>query len=533
MSAPAFENENTVFRMAQAGKTAEFDREYEEAYRELRKRTGETLPMLIDGQEVRTERTFDDHDPSTGEVVARFPVGSKEHVERAVAAAKRAQGAWEALGWERRTAVIEKAVEVMRARRPMLAALMTIENGKNRVEAYYDVDEAIDFLKFYAREMRRNHGYHLTLGKPFPDETTQSVMRPWGVFAVIGPFNFPVAIPTGMTVGALVTGNAVVLKPASDTPWTSYEVVRILHEAGVPGGVVNLVTGGGRDVGQPLIDHPDVDGLVFTGSREVGMRNYKEFVAKRPRPYIAEMGGKNAIVVTPRADVDKAVQGVVRSAFGFGGQKCSAASRCYVHESVYDAFVPKLEAATRKLRVDLPWKKEADLGPVINEGAVKTYLSAVESAKKAGGKVLAGGRAVKEGDLAKGNFVEPTVLTDLPEGADAFRTEYFVPVIAVAKYRDLDRVIAEVNAVEYGLTSGIFSQDPQEVQRYFDQVHAGVVYANRSRGGSTGAMVGGQSFGGWKFSATTSRGAGGPHYLLQFMREQSRTWADGTTPPGL
>jgi 1-pyrroline-5-carboxylate dehydrogenase len=370
------------------------------------------------------------------------------------------------------------------------------------------------------------------MGKPFPDETCVSVLRPWGVFAVVGPFNFPVAIPTGMTVGALLTGNAVVLKPASDTPWTAYEVVRILHEAGVPKEVLSFVTGGGREVGQPLIDHPDVGGLVFTGSRDVGMKNYQSFVGHKPRPYVAEMGGKNATVVTKRADLDKASTGVIKSAFGFGGQKCSATSRCYVHEDVYDAFVAKLVEKAKKLKVDLPWKKDADLGPVVNEGALQTFLSAVEAAKQAGGQVLVGGSAIKHGGLEKGHFVQPTIVAGLPPGHEAFRTEYFVPFLAVAKFRDNDEIVREVNATDYGLTFGVFAADAAEAQWFFDRVEAGVCYANRDRGTSTGAMVGGQSFGGWKFSGTTARGAGGPWYLLQFLREQSRTYAGSLVPPG-
>lgn len=524
--ASAFENENTAFR-----DMARVDREFEEAYRDLRKRTGQSFPMLVAGNEVRHPKVFDDLDPSTGEVIARFPHGTVAHVDAAVKAAKAAQPAWEARGWDARAAVFERAVPIMRERRPMLAALMAIENGKNRVEAYYDVDEAIDFLKEYARQMREHEGYVIPLGKPFPDETCVSVMRPWGVFAVVGPFNFPVAIPLGMSTGALITGNAVVLKPASDTPWCAYEVVRILHEAGVPKEVLSFLTGSGREVGQPLIDHPDVGGLVFTGSRDVGMRNYKSFVGARPRPYIAEMGGKNATVVTRNADLEIAATGAIKSAFGFGGQKCSATSRIYVHESVYDAFLAKLEEKGKKLRVDMPWKKEADFGPLINKGAVETFVSAVAAATAAGGTLLVGGHRLTAGEFAKGNFVEPTIVMGLPLDHEAFRQEYFAPIVAVGKFRDNEEVVREVNAADYGLTFGVVSSDPNEVQWFFDRVEAGVQYANRARGTSTGAMVGGQSFGGWKFSGTTSRGAGGPWYLTQFLREQSRTYASGMVPP--
>lgn len=527
----SIENENTVFRVVQEGRTAAWNEEFEDAVAEIRKRSGQTFPMLIAGREVSSSNLFEDKDPSTGVVVARFPLGTKADVHEAVQAAKRAQPAWEAVGWQRRADIVEKASKIMIQRRAELAALMSVENGKNRAEAYYDVDEAIDFLKYYAQTMRDNHGYVLQLGHPFPDETCVSTLRPWGVFGVVGPFNFPVAIPCGMAVGALITGNAVVLKPASDTPWTAYEVVRILHEAGVPKDVLSFVTGSGRDVGQTLIDHPDLGGLVFTGSREVGMKNFQSFVGTRPRPYIAEMGGKNATVITKNSDIEKASTGVIKSAFGYSGQKCSATSRCYVHEDHYDAFVAKLAEKANKLVVGLPWKQGVDMGPIINEKAVQTYQAAVKAAQAAGGKILVGGHKLESGDLSKGHFVEPCIVTDLPAGHEAFRSEYFVPFVAVTKFRTNEEVVQEVNAADYGLTFGVFSNDAKEVQWFFDRIEAGVVYGNRERGSSTGAMVGGQSFGGWKFSGTTARGAGGPWYLTQFMREQSRTYAANLQPP--
>jgi 1-pyrroline-5-carboxylate dehydrogenase len=354
---------------------------------------------------------------------------------------------------------------------------------------------------------------------------------------VISPWNFPIAILTGMAAAALVTGNPVILKPAEQTPACAYHVFRLFLEAGVPETVVHFLPGRGEVVGARLVAHPDVATIAFTGSREVG-----SLIARRAaetstgvvgiKRVIAEMGGKNATVVTKRADLDKASTGVLKSAFGFSGQKCSATSRVYVQEDAYDAFVAKLVEKTKKLKVDLPWKKDADMGPVINEAAVKTFLGAVDAAKKAGGQVLAGGNVVKHGGLDKGHFVEPTVVAGLPPGHEAFRSEYFVPFVAVAKFRDNDEVVREVNAADYGLTFGVFAGDAAEAQWFFDRIEAGVVYANRERGSSTGAMVGGQSFGGWKFSGTTDRGAGGPWYLLQFLREQSRTYAGNLVPPG-
>ncbi|MHB8585094.1 MAG: aldehyde dehydrogenase family protein [Thermoplasmatota archaeon] len=522
-----FTNENTWLR-ASASKDGvdRFHAEYEAAVKRVRGTLGRSHPLKIGVRDVSTSATFTSTNPgNTDEVIGTFSKGAKEHVDQAVAAGRAAQPAWEALGWEKRAAIFERAGDAMAARKYDLAALMTLENGKNRVEAMYDVDEATDFLRYYAWRLREEKGFVRPMGKAFPEEECVSVMRPWGVFAVIGPFNFPLAIPTGMTTGALITGNATVVKPASDTPAMAYELYDILVKAGVPAGVINLVTGGGAEVGQTLIDHAGIDGIVFTGSRDVGTKNYGSFVTRRPRPYICEMGGKNAIVVTAKADLAKAADGVSRSAFGFGGQKCSAASRCYIHSSVYDQFVPMLVERARGLAVGLAEEKTTDVGPVITAKAVRTFEDAVAAATNAGGKVLAGGKTVKEGRLAKGHFVQPTVVSDLPAGHEALRTEYFVPFLAIAKYGEFDAVLREVNAVDYGLTSGIFSEDPQEVATFFDRVEAGVVYANRRRGGSTGAMVGAQSFGGWKFSATTDRGAGGPHYLEQFMREQSRTIA--------
>ncbi|MHB8605768.1 MAG: aldehyde dehydrogenase family protein [Thermoplasmatota archaeon] len=522
-----FRNESTHFRASKTPKgLADFNEKFEAALKKVRANIGETHPMLIDGEEVAGDSVFADTNPAnTSEVLGYFQKGDAEDVGEAVKAAKEAQPAWERVAWTKRAAIFEKASKDMARRKYELAAIMCLENGKNRIEAMYDVDEAIDFLGYYASRLRAERGFVQKMGEAFPGEKCETRLRPWGVFGVVAPFNFPLAIPTGMTTGALITGNAAVLKPASDTPWLSLELVRILHGAGVPKGVLHYVTGGGSDVGQALMDHPDLDGIVFTGSRDVGVKNFGAFVTARPRPYICEMGGKNAIVVTAKADLDRAADGVVKSAFGFGGQKCSACSRAYVHESVHDAFVAKLAAKTKALKVGPPEHADASLGPIINAAAVRTFADAVDLAKRDGGKVLAGGRVLKDGAFGRGNFVEPTVVDGLPRGHELFRRELFVPFVALATFTDLGEVIDEVNAADYGLTSGVFSRDKKEIARYFDDVEAGVVYANRARGGSTGAMVGAQSFGGWKFSGTTDRGAGGPWYLHQFMREQSRTVA--------
>ncbi len=518
-----FENLNTYLHAVNEGRVDELNDKFDEAVKEVRGRFGKTYPLIINGKEVQGTETFPVVNPAnTTEVLAHFQKASKAQVDEAVAAAKAAFKLWGHTHYEKRAAIFRRAADLMEERFFEFAALMTLENGKNRFESYADVDEAVDFLRFYAYELERHHGYEHVLGSPTPGERTVSVLRPCGVFGVVSPFNFPVAITCGMTTGALITGNTVVLKPASDTPWTAYAVATLLHEAGVPKEALNFVTGGGRDVGQPLVDHPDLAGLVFTGSRPVGMKNFANFVGKKPRPYIAEMGGKNAVIVTEKADLEKAITGTANAAFGFSGQKCSAASRAYVHHSLHDAFVKGVAEKAKAFKPGMPEDKDAQYGPVINEESVNTYKEAVEIAKR-DGQVLAGGRTLDEGAFANGYYVEPTVVAGLPLGHDLELRELFVPFIAIFPVDSLDQAIERVNAADYGLTGGIFSEDADEVQHYFDTAEVGVVYANRGRSASTGAMVFGQSFVGWKFSGTTGKGAGGPWYLPQFMREQSRT----------
>jgi len=521
----AFQNENTFFQFNQRNALDEFHRRYEEGLAKVRAQLGRTHPLHVGGEAVTGRPTFDDTNPSdTREVIGKFQKATVDDVKAAIDAAHDAYPKWSALDWKERARIVARAGDLAAAHKFELAALCSLENGKNRVEAMYDVDEAIDFFRYYAHLMVENHGYVKTLGKPFPNEECTSVLRPYGVWAVVAPFNFPVAIATGMTAGALVTGNTAVLKPSSDTPLTALRVYELFREAGVPAGALNFVTGSGSTVGNTLVESKKVDGVVFTGSREVGMGLLHKATAERPRPCITEMGGKNPIVVTPKADVEKALDGVLRSAFGFNGQKCSACSRLYVHESMHDAFVAKLAEKAKQLALGNPWEKETYNGPVIHKKAYDDYGTWAEMARR-DGKVLAGARQAKEGAKAHGYFVEPTVVTDLGTDHWLFRNELFVPILCTAPYASFDEVLDECNSVEYGLTAGIFSEDRREVADFFDRIQNGVVYANRRVGGSTGAMVGGQSFGGWKMSGSTGRGAGGPYYLEQFMREQSRTVA--------
>ena len=299
--------------------------------------------------------------------------------------------------------------------------------------------------------------------------------------------------------------------------------MEMMNDAGIPPGVFNFVTGGGSTAGQELIDNPDVDGIVFTGSKDVGMHLIRDNGQRAiPRPLVIEMGGKNPALVMRSADLDKASDGVMRSAFSAQGQKCSACSRVYVTRAVRDEFVRLLVEKTKRIKVGNPLNRDAYLGPVINEDAVKTYERAVAQAKADGGKILTGGRRLTDGEFAHGYFVEPTIIDGLPTNHPLFSEELFVPITVVGDVTSLDEAIALANSTEYGLTAGIFSEDDREFQQFFDRIDAGVTYANRRAGATTGAWPGINSFGGWKASGSTGRGTGGPYYVQQFMREQSR-----------
>ncbi|HEV8359005.1 MAG TPA: aldehyde dehydrogenase family protein [Candidatus Thermoplasmatota archaeon] len=521
-----FRNENTWLHHAQAGTLDEIHARYEAAVRDVRGKLGKRYALLIGGKDAQGQGTFDVRNPANrDELIGTFASASAAQVADAVEAAKAAFPAWQRTSWEHRAELFERAGKMVRDRKYELCAWMTLENGKNRAEALADVDEAIDFLFYYSEQLRVHQGYEQRMHESYPGERSVSVLRPYGVFAIVAPFNFPLAILVGMTTGATLTGNTAVVKPASATPAIAHQFFGILRDAGLPAGVANLVTGSGATVGDELVRHPDVKGMVFTGSRQVGLATSSAFVQKgMPGPVIAEMGGKNAVVVSDKADAAVAALGTCRAAFGFGGQKCSAASRAYVHQAVYEPFVAKLVEETRKLSLGQPEDKDTYLGPVIEARKVKEYEEAVALAKR-DGEVLVGGQVRRDGPFAKGNFVEPTVIVDLPNDHELATRELFLPVLAVWKVRDLDEALREVNRPEYGLTGGIYSKDAAEVQRYCDEAEVGVVYANRARSATTGALVGGNPFVGWKHSGNTGRGAGGPWYLQQFLREQSRTVA--------
>ena len=499
-------------------------RELDSAIEQVKSTFGRSYPLVVNGKEVKAASEFEDRSPiDTRILLGRFQSGSREQVRDAIAAAKAAFPAWSARPWREREALVKKAADKIRDHRWELSALMGYEVGKNRLECVGDVDESADLMDYYCVQMEQHEGFTTRLETLGPGEENSSVLRPYGVWAVISPFNFPLALAAGPSGGALVAGNTVVFKPASVTPLLGYKLYEMMKEAGIPDGVFNFVTGGGGTAGQELIDNQDIDGIVFTGSKEVGMKLIRDNATRAiPRPLIIEMGGKNPALVMKSADLDKATDGVMRSAFGAQGQKCSACSRVYVTKAVRDEFVRLLVEKTKKIKQGNPLNRDVYLGPVINEEAVKTFERAVAQAKADGGKILTGGRRLTDGEFAHGYFVEPTIIDGLPTSHPLFREELFVPITVVGDVMTLDEAIELANGTEYGLTAGIFSEDDREIEQFFNRIQAGVTYANRRAGATTGAWPGINSFGGWKASGSTGRGTGGPYYVQQFMREQSR-----------
>ena len=507
-----------------ADRMEDLHRELDDAIARATSSFGRSYPLMIGGREVRASSEFDDRSPiDTRMLLGKFQSASRQQVSDAIDAAKAAFPAWSGRPWRDRVSLLKKAADGIRERRWELSALMGYEAGKNRLECVGDVEESADLIEYYCEQLEKHEGFATRLGTLGPNEENLSVLRPYGVWAVISPFNFPLALAAGPSGGALVAGNTVVFKPASATPLTGYKLYEVMADAGVPPGVFNFVTGGGGTAGQELVDHVDIDGIVFTGSKDVGMHLIRDNAMRRvPRPLIIEMGGKNPALVMKSADLDKASDGVMRSAFGAQGQKCSACSRVYVSKAVRDEFVRLLVEKTKRIKIGNPLDRDVYLGPVINEEAVKTYEQAIAQAKRDGGNVLTGGRRITDGEFAHGSFVEPTLIDGLPASHPLFSEELFVPITVIGDVATFDEAIDLANTSEYGLTAGIFSEDDREIDEFFNRVQAGVTYVNRRAGATTGAWPGINSFGGWKASGSTGRGTGGPYYVQQFMREQSR-----------
>ncbi len=505
--------------------TAENKRGMLDALARVRSQFGQLHDMVIGGERVRTGETFASTNPARpAEVVGTHYAATAAEANRAVDAALAAFPAWSRTPPSERVKLLLRAAEMIRSRHLEFCAWLTWEVGKNWAEADADVGECIDFLEFYAREAMKLQA--ATTPIQFPGERNRLRYLPLGPGAVIPPWNFPFAIMAGMTAAAIVCGNTVVLKPSPDAPTIAAKFLALMEEAGLPGGVVNLVHGG-PEVGRTIVEHPAIRFIAFTGSKKVGLEIHEKAARTQPgqrfiKRTILELGGKDAIVVAADADVDAAVEGVVASAFGFSGQKCSACSRAIVETTIYDAFCERLADRVAELKTGDP-AENVYTGPVINEAAHKRVLGYIDLGKQEG-RLLAGGEAIdKEG----GYYVAPTVFADIAPTSRLAQEEIFGPVLAVIRAADFDDALDIANDTEYGLTGAIYSSSRERLDRASAEFHVGNLYLNRK---CTGAMVGAHPFGGFNMSGTDSK-AGGPDYLTLFTQAKSVAEKVGVVSP--
>jgi len=489
----------------------------EKALEKVKAEFGHEYPLVIGGQRITGLKTFDSTNPAhKGQLLGKFQKGTRAHVEQAIEAAWKAFEIWKRAPVSVRAGLLLKAADLMRQRKHEFSATMVYEVGKTWPEADADTAEAIDFLEFYAREAYR-YGGEQPITK-IESEENALVYIPLGVGAVIPPWNFPLAIMAGMTSAAAVTGNTIVLKPSSDAPWIAYRFFALLEEAGMPAGVVNFLSGSGGEVGDPLIQHPKIRFISFTGSKEVGL-HINEEAAKTHKGQMwikrvtAEMGGKDAIIVDRETkNLDQAATDAVASAFGFQGQKCSACSRLIVDQAIYDKFVPMVAEKTKALRLGPPEKSDAQIGPVVNESAMKKIKEYIDKGSSEG-RLIAGGKMHAE----NGYFIEPTVIADVDPRATIAQEEIFGPVLAVIKAKDFDDALRIANDTQFGLTGAVFTDNPEKIRRAQDEFFVGNLYFNRK---CTGALVGVHPFGGFNMSGTDSK-AGGRDYLGLFLQAKA------------
>ena len=508
MNLKSFKNEPLIdfSRPAQAARMRK-------AIETVRGKLGKEHPLIIGGARVMASDKLRSYNPAhRAQIVGIFQKATEAHVSRAMEAAQQAFRPWSRLPAEKRAQYLVKTAALMRRRRLELAAWIVFEVGKSWAEADADVAEAIDFAEFYAREMLR-------LNQPQPlvkisAERNQLRYLPLGVGAVIPPWNFPLAIAAGMTLASIVAGNTVIFKPSSDSPAIAAQLMEIFHEVGLPPGVVNFVTGSGGTIGDALVAHPKLRYVAFTGSKDVGLHINR--LAAEPhsgqlwiKRVIAEMGGKDAIIVDADADLEKAADGVVQSAFGFQGQKCSACSRAIVVEKVYDRFVARLLERTGKLRMGAPDDGSVNFGPVINDRAMRSIVDYINKGRSEGRLVHGGGIHQEQGF-----FVEPTILIDVPPTGVVAQEEIFGPVLAVIKVKDFDDALRVANDTQYGLTGAVYTRSKKKLKQATEEFHVGNLYLNRK---CTGALVGVHPFGGFNMSGTDSK-AGGRDYLLLFTQ---------------
>jgi 1-pyrroline-5-carboxylate dehydrogenase len=484
---------------------------------EVAAQLGREYDLIIGGERLKTDDKIHSINPARpAQVVGVHQKAGSGHAEAAMAAALRAFESWSRVSVGERVSLLLNAAEIIRQRKLEFCAWLTYEVGKNWAEADADVGETIDFLEFYSREALRLAS--ATTPIQCPGERDELLYIPLGVGAVIPPWNFPFAIMAGMTAASIVTGNTVILKPSSDAPTIATKFVEVLEESGVPDGVVNFCPGSGAAFGNAIVEHPKTRFIAFTGSKAVGLEIHERAARTQPgqiwiKRTILEMGGKDSILVCADADVDSAVEGVVASAFGFSGQKCSACSRVIVEAPVYDVFVERLRELVAGLTVGNP-AENRNLGPVINKAALTSMLGTIEKGKRVG-KLIVGGKAPATAE--GGFFLEPTVFADVAPDAELAQEEIFGPVLAVLKVSSFEEGLAVANNTEYGLTGALYTADRAKLDHARREFHVGNLYFNRK---CTGAMVGAHPFGGFNMSGTDSK-AGGPDYLLLFTQAKS------------
>ncbi|ARK31835.1 L-glutamate gamma-semialdehyde dehydrogenase [Halalkalibacter krulwichiae] len=489
---------------------------FEAALKSVEAELGKEYPLVVGGERITTKAKIVSNNPSKKEeVVGIVSKADKEIAEKAIQAADEAFQTWRKVSPVERANVLVRAAAMIRRRKHEFSAWLVKEAGKPWKEADADTAEAIDFLEYYARQM-----IALKDGKQINSregEHNSYFYTPTGVCVTISPWNFAFAIMAGTTVAPIVTGNTVLLKPASTTPTVAYKFVEVLEEAGLPKGVVNFIPGSGAEVGDYLVDHPKTALITFTGSRDVGVRLYERAAVVHPgqnhlKRVIVEMGGKDTVVVDREADLDLAAQSIVVSAFGFSGQKCSAGSRAVIHQDVYDEVLEKVVALTNELSVGEPETNDMYMGPVIDQAAFNKIMSYVEIGKEEG-RLVAGGK----GDDSTGFFIQPTVFADVDPKARLMQEEIFGPVLAISKAKDFDHALEIANNTEYGLTGAVITHNRARIEQAKQDFHVGNLYFNRN---CTGAIVGYHPFGGFKMSGTDSK-AGGPDYLALHMQAKT------------
>ena len=453
-------------------------------------------------------------------VVGQFAQATENDVDDAIAVAKQYETSWRSISWEERVHLIRRVADILEAGAAEIAAILVLETGKNRMEAFGEVGEAIGFLRGNCDQLEESSGFAVSMPGASNGSTHTDVLHPYGVWGIISPFNFPLALCANPISAALLGGNCVVFKPSHRGVLTGIRVQEIYLEAGIPPEALQVIPGSGEVVGPRITNHADVMGITFTGSRAVGLSICQSRVGAGG-PVICELGGKNPSIVTATADLEKAAEGVMNGAFGFSGQKCSANSRSYVHSSVYEDFRDLLQQKTDQIVTGDPRERDVYMGPVINGEAAATYERAIEETL-ARGRVITGGERLSGGLFDRGYYLRPTVV-EAANTSWLWEKELFTPIVALNRFDDFEEGIRRANDTEFGLTAGLFSEDENEIDRFLNEIEAGVVYVNRRESSTTGAWPGLQTFGGWKGSGTSGKNAGGPFYVSQYMREQSRS----------